>query len=145
MQKAVIKFDPTGTAFTVALTLIKFPNGGSWSRFLCPQCNSSINVLRLLDGQPMCRGCCRERGVRYKAEPMRGVNRSIHRIPKLIEQLNKPARLNPRVGRSLDRRQHFELSLRHHLLVLREKNARLMHEALADVIADTPLDGRDPT
>jgi hypothetical protein len=70
---------------------------------------------------------------------MRGRNRALHRLPKLIDQLNKPARLYPRPGRTLDNRLSFEASLRSHLAVLREAETRRMQAALAEAIADAPL------
>jgi hypothetical protein len=36
----------------------RFPNGGSWSFFLCPRCERRVRRLRLNDGRPMCSRCC---------------------------------------------------------------------------------------
>ena len=36
----------------------RFPNGGSWSFFLCPRCDRRVRRLRLNDGRPMCSYCC---------------------------------------------------------------------------------------
>jgi hypothetical protein len=39
-----------GCEFNVAVALRRFPNGGGWSKFVCPGCGWSVRVLRLLDG-----------------------------------------------------------------------------------------------
>ena len=126
--------------FTVGLTLRKFPNGGSWSLFICPRCNGRTNILRLLDDQPTCKRCCIKRGIRYMIEPMGARRRAAHSFSKRLEQLNTIARLHPRLGRTLDKRPQLENALRMHLLTLRETKARRATKALADVIADAPLD-----
>src|SRR6202142_2861656 len=36
----------------------RFPNGGSWSFFLCPRCDRRVRRLRLNDGRSMCSYCC---------------------------------------------------------------------------------------
>ena len=36
----------------VRLTHRRFPNGGSWSFFLCPRCDRRVRRLRLNDGRP---------------------------------------------------------------------------------------------
>ena len=42
----------------VRLAHRRFPNGGSWSFFLCPRCDRRVRRLRLNDGRPMCSYCC---------------------------------------------------------------------------------------
>jgi hypothetical protein len=54
--------------FPVGVTLLKFPNGGSWSFFLCPQCPRRARKLWLLDGRPACDRCCDGRHVRMKVD-----------------------------------------------------------------------------
>ena len=100
MKHTTIRFGDV--EFTVGLELRKFPQGGSWSFFICPQCNKRSKVLRLLEGQPACTYCCAKQGVRYRYELMGLADRAAIRAPKLREQLNsdKPARLH----RLLDRR-----------------------------------------
>ena len=52
----------------VAVTLRKFPNGGSWSLFFCPTCGRRAQVLRALNGILVCWRCCFRYGVRYRCE-----------------------------------------------------------------------------
>jgi hypothetical protein len=60
MQTVTVAFGEV--SFTVGLTLQRFPNGGSWSRFTCPGCGRWARILRLLEGQIMCWHCCQARG-----------------------------------------------------------------------------------
>jgi hypothetical protein len=39
----------------VRLAHRRFPNGGSWSFFLCPRCDRRVRRLRLNDGRPIVR------------------------------------------------------------------------------------------
>jgi hypothetical protein len=108
--------------FSVGLVLRKFPNGGSWSLFRCPQCDRWVQVLWLLEGRPVCRLCCIERGVGARAWPMSQRQRAEISVLKLQARLESktPARLHPRPdGSMLDRRQRLENSLRLARLALR--------------------------
>ena len=51
---------------TVDLSLLRFPNGGSWSFFRCPSCGQQARTLRLLCGDGLCKRCCVRRGVRHR-------------------------------------------------------------------------------
>src|SRR6516165_6399947 len=75
---------------TVAVTLRRFPNGGSWSLFLCPACGSRARTLSLLDGRLLCRWCCRGLGVRYRVEDLPKVERARQRVLKLRLRLGGP-------------------------------------------------------
>ena len=93
----------------VRLTHRCFPQGGSWSFFLCPSCSRRARTLRLYDGRLACRWCdglllrCQMEG--------RGTR---ERIDRLRERLYgaEPAR---------QRRRALELSLRRALIVERRK------------------------
>ena len=54
-------------AFNVALSLRRFPNGGSWSFFLCP-CGRRARILRLFEGGLACRRCLGARGLRPRVQ-----------------------------------------------------------------------------
>jgi hypothetical protein len=110
----------------IGLALREFPNGGSWSLFRCPQCDRRAQVLWLLEGRPVCRLCCIERGVGARAWPMRPWRRAEVRIPKLLARLNsaKPPRLHPRGGAMMERRRQLENSLRLAQLTLRRHKLR---------------------
>ena len=45
----------------------KFPNGGSWSYFICPRCGGRKKKLWLVDDAPRCLSCCWSLGVRYRS------------------------------------------------------------------------------
>ena len=45
----------------------KFPNGGSWSYFICPRCGGRKKKLWLVDDVPRCLSCCWSLGVRYRS------------------------------------------------------------------------------
>ena len=44
-----------------------FPNGGSWSYFICPRCGGRKKKLWLVDDAPRCLSCCWSLGVRYRS------------------------------------------------------------------------------
>ena len=131
MASTIVQFGEVG--FSVGLALRRFPNGGSWSLFRCPQCDRPAQVLWLLHGRPACRRCCISRGVRCRVEPMSVHQRAAHRVRKLLAQLNsdKPARLHPRPGRTMDRRAQLEAALRSSILTLRRHRLRGLAKALA--------------
>ncbi len=89
----------------VGVTLRRFPNGGSWSFFLCPQCGRRARTLRLLEGKPLCRHCCIASCVWRCEDSLSPARRAARRVFGLRDLLEGgPARLNPRPGRTLDRR-----------------------------------------
>ena len=97
----------------VRLTHRRFPNGGSWSFFLCPRCERRVRRLRLNDGRPMCSYCCGNfHRISYGSPTQRSMarERRIEELRKLID--SGPARLNPRPGRVLDRRWWLTVALR---------------------------------
>jgi hypothetical protein len=98
----------------------RFPNGGSWSFFLCPLCDRRVRRLRLNDGRPMCSYCCGNfHRISYGSPEQRATarDRRIEKLRKLID--DGPARLNPRPGRVLDRRMWLTFSLRRAKIVKR--------------------------
>jgi hypothetical protein len=104
----------------VRLAHRRFPNGGSWSFFLCPRCERRVRRLRLNDGRPMCSRCCGNfHRISYGSPDEREIAREgrIERLRKLVD--GGPARLNPRPGRTLDRRWWLTVSLRRALIVKR--------------------------
>jgi hypothetical protein len=109
----------------VGVTHRQLQNGGEWSFFVCPVCRRRARVLKLFDdGRPMCWRCCLARGVRYRiaggspAERADARAQRIERLSKLLQ--GGPARLNPRPGRTLDRRDALEFSLRRALIATRQ-------------------------
>jgi hypothetical protein len=110
--------------FVVGLTQRRFPNGGSWSFFLCP-CGRRARIIRLFAGGLACCGCLKARGFHARIELVRTERRAALLTPKRLERLNSdtPARLCPRPGRMLDRRANLELALKRSLIV--ERRAKI--------------------
>jgi hypothetical protein len=114
-KAATIRFDngESGVEFVVAVVQQKFPNGGSWSKFVC-RCGRRARKLRLFQGRPACRRCLIAAGMQYRSDMCSHFSkRAALTAPKRIERLNSatPARLHPRPGRKLDRRARIELAL----------------------------------
>jgi hypothetical protein len=121
-KTATIRFDDGGVEFVVGIAQRKFPNGGSWSKFVCP-CGRRAQKLRLFEGRPACGHCVRAAGMRYRGEMCSHFGKRVAlTAPKRIERLNSdtPARLHPRPGRTLDRRANMEARLRRSLIVARQ-------------------------
>jgi hypothetical protein len=118
-KTATVKFDDI--EFVVALSLRRFPNGGSWSFFVCP-CGRRARILRLFEGGLACCRCLRVRGLRARVEHIRTEKRVAYHAPRILARLNSdtPARLLPRPGRKLDRRANLEAKLRRSLIVARQ-------------------------
>ena len=107
--------------FTVGLSLFRWPNGGSWSFFVCP-CGRRARILRLFEGGLACCRCLKARGLHAHVELVRTERRAAWLTPKRLERLKSdtPARLHPRPGRMLDRRANIELALKRSLIVARK-------------------------
>jgi hypothetical protein len=100
--------------FTVSLSLVRFPNGGSWSFFICA-CGRRCRTLRLFDGELGCKGCLERRGFRYRVLSLPEYERAKRRIPKLRAMLESetPLRRKPHLLWSkLERRKRLEAALR---------------------------------
>jgi hypothetical protein len=101
----------------VAVVHRHFPNGGSWSFFLCPACSRRARVLRLYERL----ACWRCVGLMYRCQQ----GDKAPRIERLKKRLfGGQTRLHPRPGRTLDRRNELELSLRRALIVERRRALR---------------------
>jgi hypothetical protein len=102
----------------VAVVHRHFPNGGSWSFFLCPACSRRTRVLRLYERL----ACLRCVGLMYRCQQ----GDKAPRIGRLRQRLygDPPARLKPRNGQKLDRRERLEVSLRRALIVEQRRALR---------------------
>jgi hypothetical protein len=107
--------------FVVALSLRRFPNGGSWSFFLCP-CGRRARILRLFEGGLACSQCLEARGLRSRVELIRTEKRAAYHAPRILAKLNSATsmRLHPRPGRMLERRANMEARLRRSLIVAKQ-------------------------
>ena len=119
---ALVRFGDDGVEYEVGVRMRQFPNGGFWARFACPRCGGGSQRLRLLDGQPACGKCIRASGLIYRSQSVRTETRHLVTAPPRLALLNgdKPARVNPRPGRKLDRRAKLESALRRSLIVARQ-------------------------
>jgi hypothetical protein len=109
-KQALIPFGEQTKLIGVAHT--KFPNGGSWSYFLCPKCGRRAKKLWLVDGAPSCRLCLEKLGVRNRAaygfgrsERLRERDRRVDKLQAMLEGVKWTRFLGPRVklesGRSV--------------------------------------------
>jgi hypothetical protein len=117
-RQALIPFGDQIKLIAVAHT--KFPNGGSWSYFVCPKCGRRAKRLWLVDDAPRCRLCLEKLGVRYRSaygfgrtERLRERDRRIDRLQAMLE--GGPMRFNPVPpnwgNRRLDRRNCLTVAL----------------------------------
>jgi hypothetical protein len=106
------------------LSHLQFPNGGSWSFFVCP-CGRRARTLRLFEGGLACRQCLGARGLRPRVQLIATHKRAAYLAAKRLERLtsSSPARLHPRPGRMLDKRVNIENALRRSLIVARQHRA----------------------
>jgi hypothetical protein len=110
-----------GVEREVGLSHLRFPNGGGWSFFICPECGGRARVLRLYE-RIACWRCTRggdpERRLPFRSE----VGALGQRIEQLRQRLaGGPARVKPRPGRTLDRRKRMEQALRRALIAERRR------------------------
>jgi hypothetical protein len=96
----------------IGVTHTRFPNGGSWSYFVCPKCGRRAKRLWLLEDEPRCVKCCWLLGVRYR--PAYGFGRTARlqerdrRVDRLQAMLEggpmrvKPVPSNWATGASID-------------------------------------------
>ena len=117
-QQALIPFGKQTKLIGVAHT--KFPNGGSWSYFVCPKCGRRAKKLWLADDAPRCRLCLEKLGVRYRAaygfgrtERLRERDRRVDKLQAILE--GGPMRFKPVPpnwgNRRLDRRNCLTAAL----------------------------------
>jgi hypothetical protein len=104
----------------VGLACTKFPNGGSWSYFVCPKCGRRAKRLWLVNDAPRCRHCLEKLGVRYRSaygfgrtERLRERDRRIDTLQAMLE--GGPMRFKPVPpnwgNRRLDRRNRLTVAL----------------------------------
>jgi len=119
--------------FTVGLSLFRWPNGGSWSFFVCP-CGRRARILRLFEGGLACCRCLKARGLHARVELVRTERRAALLTPKRLERLKSEAsaRLHPRPGRMLDRRTNIELALKRSLIVARRAKIAQFEKDVGD-------------
>jgi hypothetical protein len=143
-RHGIIAFGDKQKLIGVAHTM--FPNGGSWSYFVCPKCGRRAKKLWLVDDAPRCRLCLEKLGVRYRAaygfgraERLRERDRRVDRLQAMLE--GGPMRLKPVPpnwgNRRVDRRQLLAVALqrariatRLALIAYQQKQSSEPHEPL---------------
>jgi hypothetical protein len=131
---ALVWFGDDGVEYVVGVRIRPFRNGGFWAMFVCQRCSGGAQRLRLLDDTPACGKCVRATGLRYRVESTPTKDRHLLTAPKRIDRLNrdKPARVNPRPGRKLDRRASIEAALKRSLIVARRHGIAEFEKKLID-------------
>ena len=132
-RSTVVQFGDVG--YGVGVKVHRFRKcGGWWALFICPRCGGGAQRLRLLDNAPACGKCVRASGLRYRVESTSAKDRHLLTAPDRIAKLNgdKPARVNPRPGRKLDRRAPTEAALKRSLLVARRHGIAEFEKKLID-------------
>ena len=143
-RQAVIPLGQKNRLIAVAHT--KFPNGGSWSYFVCPKCGRRAKKLWLVDDAPRCVKCCWSLGVRYRAsygfgrtERLRERDRRVDKLQAMLE--GGPMRFKPVPpnwgNRRLDRRNLLTAALQRARIATRL--AQIAYQAQQSSDPDEPL------
>jgi len=133
-KTALIRFGDESVEYSVGVRTRPFRNGGFWAMLVCSRCGGGAQRLRLLDDRPACGKCVRASVLRYRGESTAAKDRHLLTAPERIARLNgeKPARVNPRPGRRLDRRAPIEAALKRSLLVARRHGIAEFEKKLID-------------
>lgn len=129
-----------GVEQIVGVTERRFPNGGGWSRFICPSCGWKVRLLRLLDGAVLCAECCARRGAGWRAWPMSRRQRAERQIAKLKVMLETPVslRLKPVLWGRMEKRARMESALARAEFVVSRKDRRF-RDVQAEEIEPEPI------
>jgi hypothetical protein len=145
-QWARIPFGEQTKLISVAHT--KFPNGGSWSYFVCPKCGRRAKRLWQVDDAPRCRLCLEKLGVRYRAaygfgrtERLRERDRRVDRLQAMLE--GGPMRFKPVPpnwgNRRLDRRNRLTWALQQARIATRLAQIAYQHQQSGEPHGPSPL------
>ena len=96
--------------------------GAEWSLFICTRCHGRAQRLRLLGDKPACGACVRASGLIYRSQSVRTEKRHAVTAPPRLARLNsdRPLRVHPWAGRTIDRRANLEFALRRSRIVARK-------------------------
>jgi hypothetical protein len=99
-RQAVIPF-PGGKQKLIGTAHVRFPNGGGYSYFRCPNCDKLSGVLYLIDDAPRCVRCCAAMGITYRTrmgfgrrERQRARDDALDRLIEKVET-ERPLRFKP--------------------------------------------------
>ena len=132
----------------VGVAHTKFPNGGSWSYFVCPKCARRAKKLWLVDDAPRCRLCLEKLGVRYRAaygfgrtERLRERDRRVDRLQAMLE--GGPMRFKPVPpnwgNRRVDRRNRLTWALLQARIATRLAQIAYQHQQSSEPQGPSPL------
>jgi hypothetical protein len=107
----------------------KFPNGGSWSYFICPRCGGRKKKLWLVDDAPRCLSCCWSLGVRYRSAYGFGRSERLRERDRYVDRV-QDRRLRGRTRR-------LTMTMRRSMIVCRL--AQLAHQQKAKDGSDEAL------
>ena len=121
-KTARVRFGDDGVEYQVGVTLRRFRNGGFWAVLVCPGCGGGAQRLRLIDDLPACGACVRASGLIYRSQSVRTEKRHTVTAPPRLAKLNsdRPLRVHPRPGRTIDGRANTEFALRRSRIVARK-------------------------
>jgi hypothetical protein len=89
----------------------QFPNGGSWSYFVCPKCGGRKKKLWLVDGAPRCLSCCWSLGVRYRSAYGFGRSERLRERDRYVDRVQ--------ARRLRGRKRRLTMSMRRSMIVCR--------------------------
>jgi hypothetical protein len=113
----------------IGVTHTTFPNGGSWSYFICPRCGGRKKKLWLIDDAPRCLNCCWSLGVRYRSAYGFGRAERLRERDRYVDRV-QDRRLRGRKRRLTD-------TMRRSMIVCRL--TQLAHQQKAKEGSDEPL------
>ena len=121
-KTARVRFGDDGVEYQVGVKVRRFRNGGFWAMLVCPRCGGGAQRLRLLDDRPACGKCVRATGLIYRSQSVRTEKRHTVTAPPRLARLNsdRPLRVHPRPGRTIDGRGNLEFALRRSRIVARK-------------------------
>jgi hypothetical protein len=126
-QWARIPFGEQTKLISVAHT--KFPNGGSWSYFVCPRCGGRKKKLWLVDDAARCLSCCWSLGVRYRLAYGFGRSERLRERDRYVDRVQ--------TRRLRRRKRRLTMTMRRSMIVCRL--AQLAHQQKAKDGSDEPL------
>jgi hypothetical protein len=113
----------------VGLAHTKFPNGGSWSYFVCPGCRRRAKRLWLVDDAPRCRLCLEKLGVRYRSAYGFGRSERLQERDRYLDRVH--------TRRLRGRKRRLTMTMRRSMVTCRL--ALLAHQQKAKDGSDEPL------
>ena len=107
----------------------KFPNGGSWSYFICPRCGGRKKKLWLVDDVPRCLSCCWSLGVRYRSAYGFGRSERLRERDRYVDRVQ--------ARRLRGRKRRLTRTMRRSMITCRL--AQFAHQQKAKDGSDEPL------